>query len=71
MKRLTDRQQAILAYVRLRVKRGLPPTIRDIMKIFGIKSTNAVRLHLIALERKGFIRRSPGLARGIELTGKR
>ncbi len=58
MKGLTSRQQEILDYISSSITgRGYPPTIREIGKHMGIKSTNGVNDHLKALERKGFLRR--------------
>lgn len=65
---MTDRQKEVLAFIRQQVaQRGYPPSIREIGQKFGIRSTNGVRGILLALERKGEIRRSPQLSRGIEL----
>ncbi len=65
---LTDKQRQILDYIVEMVRtRGYPPTIRQIGARFKISSTNGVRTHLSALERKGYIRRAPWSARGIEL----
>ncbi|MFQ6090735.1 MAG: transcriptional repressor LexA, partial [Candidatus Bipolaricaulia bacterium] len=65
---LTERQHQILQFIVKAIEeRGLPPTIREIGERFGITSTWGVRRHLHALERKGFIRRREGQARGIEL----
>ncbi|TKJ42111.1 repressor LexA [candidate division LCP-89 bacterium B3_LCP] len=65
---LTDRQKEVLGFIRKQVStKGYPPSIREIGKNFGIKSTNGVRGILQALERKGAIKRSPQLSRGIEL----
>lgn len=67
-KPLTERQQAIYDYIARTIRaRGAPPTIREIMEIFEINSTNGVRTTLAALERKGHIRRHARLSRGIEL----
>ena len=67
--KLTDRQQAILDYIRACVReRGVPPSVREIGEEFGIRSTNGVHGFLRALEKKGAIRRAKGLARSIELT---
>ncbi len=58
MKGLTSRQQEILDYISGSIQdRGYPPTIREIGRHMGIKSTNGVNDHLKALERKGFLRR--------------
>lgn len=65
---LTEKQRQILDYILEMVRtRGYPPTIRQIGTRFKISSTNGVRTHLSALERKGYIRRAPWSARGIEL----
>jgi repressor LexA len=65
---VTDREKEILAFVRQQIQaKGFPPSIREIGKRFGIRSTNGVRTALQALERKGQIKRSPMLSRGIEL----
>ena len=47
-------------------KKDMPPTVREIGEIFGLKSST-VFAHLKALEGKGFISRSPGKSRGIQL----
>jgi len=43
------------------------PTVREIAAQFAFKSTNAVRDHLAALERKGVISRRAFSSRGIEI----
>jgi repressor LexA len=63
---LTDRQQAILDYVRDNTQ-AASPTCRQIAEAFGFKSPHAVTVHLNALERKGKIRRTPGRSRNIEV----
>lgn len=66
---LTDRQREILKAIRQFVQdRGYPPTLRELGKCFGIRSTNGVNDHLRALERKGYIMRRDMLSRGITLT---
>ncbi len=58
MKRLTARQREILDYITASIaERGYPPTIREIGRQMGIRSTNGVNDHLKALERKGYLRR--------------
>ena len=58
MKGLTNRQQEILDFISDSINgRGYPPTIREIGKHMGIRSTNGVNDHLKALERKGFLLR--------------
>jgi repressor LexA len=65
---LTRRQQAIYEFIVQQVHaRGLPPTLMEIAGAFGLRSPAGVSDHLKAIERKGFIRRRPGVSRGIEV----
>jgi repressor LexA len=67
--KLTERQRLILEYVEdLIMRRGHAPTIREIGERFGISSTNGVRTHLSALIKKGYLRKSNFISRGLELT---
>ncbi|MCP4503445.1 MAG: transcriptional repressor LexA [Deltaproteobacteria bacterium] len=55
---LTDRQKAVLTFIESEIlQHGYPPTIREIGKQLGIRSTNGVNDHLKALEKKGYVRR--------------
>lgn len=63
---LTDRQRAMLTYIEREVQTsGVPPSIRQIGQALGISSTNGVRAHLQALEKKGYIHRNSRTSRGI------
>lgn len=65
---LTDKEKAILAFVRDQVhENGFPPSIREVCDEFGIKSTNGARYYLNRLHEKGYIIRNPRISRGIEL----
>lgn len=67
-KDLTKQQRKVLEFVREQVRElGSPPTIREIGARFRFRSTGTVRDYLRALERKGYLRRLGGRARGIEL----
>jgi repressor LexA len=69
MKPLTTRQTEVLACIRDYLHRhDLPPTITEIAQALNIRSPNAVRDHLHALERKGVIKLVPSTSRGIRLT---
>lgn len=70
MTTLTDRQSAVYHFIAQRISTGIPPTVREIGAEFGISSPNGVRVHLAALERKGWIERDALVARGIRLTQK-
>jgi repressor LexA len=66
---LTDRQQAILDFVRERIAAdGMPPTWAEIARAFGFRQTRAAQKHLQALEAKGYLALLPGKARGIRLS---
>jgi len=68
---LTSRQQAIYDFIKDRIiNRGYGPTVREIGDQFGIRSPNGVMCHLKALEKKGYILRSPNKSRAIELTSQ-
>lgn len=58
-KPLTSRQVAVVraieAYLRLH---GQYPTVRELMAELGLSSTNGITDHLVALEKKGWVRRS-------------
>jgi repressor LexA len=67
---LTERQGEILKFIILnKEKFGYPPSIPEIQENFSFKSPNAVKDHLGALERKGYISRRAHKARGIEVLG--
>ena len=66
---LTEVQKKILEYLIDKIKgKGIPPTLAEVAKHFGYKNRATVQQHLGAIERKGYIRKSPKLSRGIELT---
>jgi repressor LexA len=63
---LTPKAQEILSFIaHTQATRGAPPTLREIGRRFGIRSTNGVRYYIDLLERAGAIRRRPGEARGV------
>lgn len=65
---LTSRQDEVYQFIRERTQANrLPPTVREIGERFSISSTNGVRSILAALIKKGYIKRSPRLSRGIEV----
>jgi len=65
---LTARQAEILEAIRAHMgEHGRPPSHPELARILGLASTNGIFKHLNALEKKGAIERSPGLARGIRI----
>jgi repressor LexA len=66
--KLTDRQRQVFDFIRETTHRDhRPPTVREIAKHFGFRSPKAVTDHLSALQRKGYITRSPRKSRNIEI----
>ena len=69
--KLSNRQQAILDFIRKEVRtKGYPPSVREIGEAVGLASSSTVHGHLDRLEKKGFIRRDPTKPRAIELLGE-
>ena len=70
MKPLTEKQQAVLDFVEeFCLRQGYPPTVREVAAHFAIQPRAAAD-HLEALKRKGYLRREPGLSRGLVLSLK-
>ena len=66
---LTDRQNEILIFIKeFLAENGFPPTLREIGKKFQISSTFGVKRHLIALEKKGYLKVESNASRGIAIT---
>lgn len=68
MNELTTRQRQVLEFIREELTAsGMPPTVAEIAAAMGVSSTNGIRGHLQALERKGAIELVPNASRGIRL----
>ena len=63
-----ESQNKILSYIReeLQIK-GYPPSVREICRAVGFKSTSSVHAHLNSLEKRGMIRRDATKPRAIEI----
>lgn len=62
------RQERILDFITTNVAtKGYPPSVREIAKALGIKSTSTVHRYLKSLEDMGLIHRKPRLPRTIEI----
>ena len=67
-KPLSVRQRRIMEFIKEFMQDNwLPPTVRDIQRACDVSSTSVVDYNLRLLEREGYIRRKPDIARGIEL----
>jgi repressor LexA len=68
MNALTPIQCKVLDFIIREVRQhSLPPTHREISAAFAWRSNAAAKCHLLALEKKGFIRTRTRISRGIEL----
>lgn len=66
--KITLKQQEILDYIKDEIlKKGYPPTVREICETVNLKSTSSVHSHLETLEKNGYIRRDPTKPRAIEI----
>ena len=66
--KITAKQNEILEYIKECVlKKGYPPSVREICEAVHLKSTSSVHSHLETLEEKGYIRRDPTKPRTIEI----
>ena len=66
--KITVKQQEILEFIKDTIlKKGYPPTVREICETVNLKSTSSVHSHLETLEKNGFIRRDPTKPRAIEI----
>ena len=65
---LNQKQLDILNYIKAEINRkGYPPSVREICKAVGLKSTSTVHGHLTKLQEKDYIRRDPTKPRAIEV----
>ena len=66
--RITDKQKEILEFIKACIlKKGYPPTVREICEKVQLKSTSSVHSHLEQLEKNGYIHRDPTKPRAIEI----
>lgn len=69
---LYRRQKQILDYLNDYIaKYGNAPTLVEIAKKLGVRSLATVHEHLQTLEKKGLIKRSSGISRGIEILDRK
>ena len=65
---LYKRQKQIINFLEKFIKKyGHAPTLVEIARHLGVRSLATVHEHLQVLEKKGLIKKSSGLVRGIEL----
>lgn len=66
--KISKKQQEILDFIKEEIlRKGYPPSVREICDAVGLKSTSTVHSHLSTLEKNGYIRRDPTKPRAIEI----
>ena len=66
--KITQKQQELLEYIKDTIlRKGYPPSVREICEAVHLKSTSSVHSHLETLERNNYIRRDPTKPRTIEI----
>lgn len=66
--KITKKQEEILEFIKQQIlKKGYPPSVRDICDAVHLRSTSSVHAHLETLERNGYIRRDAAKSRTIEI----
>ena len=69
-KELILKQEKVLDFLINHAKeKGFPPTLREIGAHFGLTGPKAPQKTLNILERKGYLKRVPGVSRGVEILG--
>jgi repressor LexA len=65
---LTKRQSDILGFIqKVLLNDGYPPTLREIAAHFKVKSARTIFDHIVALEKKGYVKRDQGKKRGLRI----
>jgi repressor LexA len=70
VKPINNTQRKIYEYLAERSQDGVPPSVREICKAVGLRSTSSVQANLDALEEAGYISRDPLLKRSIRVLGQ-
>jgi repressor LexA len=66
--KISVKQSEILQFVKEEIlKKGYPPSVREICEAVDLKSTSSVHAHLETLEKNGYIKRDPTKPRTIEI----
>jgi len=66
--KLTDKDYELLDFIKDNIiKKGFPPTVREMCKFTGLSSTSSVFAHLNKLEANDLIKRDPAKPRCIEI----
>lgn len=70
MAELNETQKRMYEYLAEQAQKGVPPTVREIARAVGLKSTSTVQTYLDVLEAEGLIERNPLHKRSIRVKGE-
>ncbi|MGN0529021.1 MAG: transcriptional repressor LexA [Eubacterium sp.] len=71
MEPINKTQKAVFDFIKDVIdEKGVAPSVREIGKAVGLKSTSTVQYNLNALEEAGYIERDPNLKRTIRITNQ-
>ena len=66
MKKLTEKQNKVYEALKKFINdNGYPPTTAELKSSLGYSSENSIVEHLSLIEKKGYIKRTPNIARSI------
>jgi len=71
MRSLSEKQEKMFAYIKDCIEEGFPPSVREIGKAVGLRSTASVHANLRILEEAGYITRGSGLNRSIHINSEK
>lgn len=64
--KVSERQKVILQFIEDKIQTdGYPPSVREIAKASGLKSSSTAHAHLLKLEEMGLIKRDPTKGRAV------
>ncbi|RJQ54722.1 MAG: repressor LexA [Nitrospiraceae bacterium] len=68
----TARQLSVFEFIKKHIiKKGVPPTVREVAAHFGFASPLSAQLHINALVKKGLLKKLPFKQRALEISGLR
>lgn len=65
---LSAQQRQIYEFIRLKIREGLPPTLKEIAAAVGVKHQHQIRCQLQMMQHKGYIKHSANRSRALRLT---
>src|SRR5690349_11566407 len=62
------KKEAVLQYIKTQIRtNGFPPSVREICKAVGIKSTSTVHSYIEKLKEEGYLAKTPSSSRALKI----